>query len=158
MTTTLLNTPAAGPREVPVEAGRARDRWGTVRQLLRRPVFLIAAAYVLFVVVSAFLPSWFTSWGPFDTYPESAFLPPSSEHLFGTDIYGRDLWTRVLHGSPLTIKATLLALGIAVVAGLSLGIVSGFFGGRTDALLMRFVDVLLAIPGLLLALSGLRLI
>ncbi|WP_433605828.1 ABC transporter permease [Dactylosporangium sp. CA-139114] len=122
-------------------------------QLLRKPLFLIAALYVLFVVVSAFRPRWFTGADPYDTHPESAILPPSGSHLFGTDSYGRDLWTRMLYGSPLTIEATLLALGIALVAGLSLGIVAGFFGGATDALLMRIIDVLLAIPGLLLALS-----
>lgn len=122
-------------------------------QLIRKPLFLIAVLYLAFVLVSAFWPSLFTSYGPYDTDPGSASLAPSPAHLFGTDIYGRDLWTRVLHGSPLTIRATLIALGIAVVAGLLLGIVSGFFGGFTDSVLMRFVDVLLAIPGLLLALS-----
>lgn len=121
--------------------------------LLRRPVFLIATGFVLFVIVSAFTPDLFSSWGPYDTYPEQAMLPPGPEHLFGTDVYGRDLWTRVLHGSLLTIKATLLALVIAATAGLTAGVLAGFFGGRVDAVLMRIVDVFLAIPGLLLALS-----
>ncbi|MET7403290.1 ABC transporter permease [Dactylosporangium sp. NPDC005572] len=127
--------------------------WAATGQLVRKPLFLVAAGYVLFVVVSAFWPRLFTSEGPYDTHPEVAILPPSLGHPFGTDSYGRDLWTRVLYGSPLTIQATVLALGIALVAGLTLGVVSGFFGGRADALLMRVVDVLLAIPGLLLALS-----
>jgi peptide/nickel transport system permease protein len=122
-------------------------------QLARKPVFVAAVLYILFVAVSAFVPRLFTSWGPYDTYPESALRAPSPHHLFGTDVYGRDLWTRVLYGSPLTIKATLIALAIALVAGLGLGVLSGFFGGVTDSLLMRAVDVLLAIPGLLLALS-----
>ncbi|WP_307872523.1 ABC transporter permease [Paractinoplanes ovalisporus] len=129
---------------------RPGSRW---IPLVRRPLFLIAAFYVVFVLASAFWPKLFTSYGPIDTDPGSVALAPSLDHLFGTDIYGRDLWTRVLYGSPLTIKATLIALGIAVVAGLALGIVSGFFGSITDSILMRFVDVLLAIPGLLLALS-----
>ncbi|GAB3844668.1 ABC transporter permease [Dactylosporangium cerinum] len=121
--------------------------------LVRKPLFVIAAAYLLFVVISAFWPRLFTSAGPYDTQPELAIAAPSLDHPFGTDSYGRDLWTRVLYGSPLTIQATILALGIAIVAGLGLGVVSGFFGGRADAVLMRIVDVLLAIPGLLLALS-----
>ncbi|MCW2528565.1 MAG: binding-protein-dependent transport system inner rane component [Pseudonocardiales bacterium] len=132
-------------------------RWGNLRaalrQLARKPGFLVAALYVLFVVASAFWPSLFTSDGPFDTHPQSAMLSPSLHHLFGTDNYGRDQWTRMLYGSATTIKATLLALGIAIVAGLGLGVTSGFFGGVADALLMRVIDVLLAIPGLLLALS-----
>jgi len=141
----------ADPVERP--GGRRANLRTAVAQLVRKPVFLIAVVYVLFVLVSAFWPRLFTSWGPYDTYPESAVLAPSLDHLFGTDNYGRDLWTRMLYGSPLTIKATLIALSIAIVAGLGVGVVSGFFGGRTDAFLMRIIDVLLAIPGLLLALS-----
>jgi peptide/nickel transport system permease protein len=132
-------------------------RWANLRsglaQLARKPMFLLAALYVLFVVVSAFWPGLFTSDGPIDTHPQATFLSPSLHHLFGTDNYGRDQWSRMLHGSALTIKATLMALGIAIVAGLGLGVVSGFFGGIVDAVLMRTLDVLLAIPGLLLALS-----
>ncbi len=157
MTTTVHPGIDVGEADPPIPAGRAVGRRAAWRssaiRLARRPGFVIASLFVLFVIVSAFLPGLFSSGGPYDTRPEAAMLPPSPEHLFGTDIYGRDLWTRVLHGSPLTIKATLLALGIALVAGLALGIVSGFFGGLTDAFLMRAVDVLLAIPGLLLALS-----
>jgi peptide/nickel transport system permease protein len=141
------------PDPVEEAGGRHADLRAALGQLARKPGFLIAVGYVLFVVVSAFRPRLFTSRGPYDTHPESAALSPGLHHLFGTDIYGRDLWTRVLYGSPLTIKATLIALGIALVVGLGLGIVSGFFGGLTDAFLMRVVDVLLAIPGLLLALS-----
>ncbi len=128
-------------------------RGAHLTQLTRKPLFLIASLYVVFVLVSAFFPRLFTSRDPYQTDPASAMQGPGAGHLFGTDIYGRDLWTRVLYGSPLTIKATLIALAIALVVGLTLGIVSGFFGGVTDALLMRFIDVLLAIPGLLLALS-----
>ncbi|WP_221321629.1 ABC transporter permease [Actinoplanes sp. L3-i22] len=121
--------------------------------MIRNPGFLLAAIYVAFVVAVAFRPSLFTGQDPYATNPATAMQAPSGSHLFGTDVYGRDLWSRVLHGSPLTIRATLIALAIALVAGLGLGIVSGFFGGLTDSFLMRVIDVLLAIPGLLLALS-----
>jgi len=154
MTVTIADVVAedtAGPAER--SGGRRADLLAGLAQLARKPVFLLSVLYVLFVVVSAFWPRLFTSLGPYDTHPEAAAQAPSAHHLFGTDIYGRDLWTRVLYGSPLTIKATLIALAIALVAGLGLGIVAGFFGGLTDALLMRVIDVLLAIPGLLLALS-----
>jgi peptide/nickel transport system permease protein len=143
--------------DAPQPVEEVLGRWDNLRanlvQLVRKPVFLIAVLYVLFVLVSAFWPKLFTSLGPYDTHPETSMRAPTLHHLFGTDLYGRDLWTRVLYGSPLTIKATILALGIALVAGLSLGVISGFFGGFTDAFLMRVIDVLLAIPGLLLALS-----
>lgn len=153
MTATVTDV-VTGTRPPAEEAGGRRAALAaTVAQLVRKPVFLLGVLYVLFVVVSAFRPRLFTSQGPYDTHPEAAVQAPSAHHLFGTDTYGRDLWTRVLYGSPLTIKATLIALAIALVAGLALGVVSGFLGGFTDAGLMRAVDVLLAIPGLLLALS-----
>jgi peptide/nickel transport system permease protein len=163
LTEQVASSVSAPPLETEpdVEPGGPREdivgRWGNVlaglRPLARKPVFLIAALYVLFVVASAFWPGLFTSDGPYDTHPQSAMLSPSLHHLFGTDNYGRDQWTRMLYGSATTIKATLLALGIAIVAGLGLGVTSGFFGGVADAVLMRVIDVLLAIPGLLLALS-----
>nr|WP_269778724.1 ABC transporter permease [Microlunatus antarcticus] len=79
--------------------------------------------------------------------------PPGAAHWFGTDELGRDLYTRVVFGSTLTIQAALSAIVIALVAGLGLGVLSGFFGGWVDAVLMRVVDVSLAIPGLLMALA-----
>ena len=154
MTVTIADVVAEdAPRPAERSGGRRAALGAGLAQLARKPVFLLAVLYVLFVVVSAFRPWLFTSFGPYDTHPEAAARAPSVHHLFGTDIYGRDLWTRVLYGSPLTIKATLIALAIALVAGLGLGIVAGFFGGLADGLLMRVIDVLLAIPGLLLALS-----
>ena len=151
MTATIVET---DPPAVLEEAGgRRADLRDALAQLVRKPVFLIAVLYVLFVVVSAFWPRLFTSHDPYGTDTAAVVQPPSPHHLFGTDTYGRDLWTRVLYGSPLTIKATLIALGIALVAGLGLGVLAGFLGGIVDAALMRVVDVLLAIPGLLLALS-----
>lgn len=135
----------------------SRHRWYRKRNvvfgLLRKPGLLICLVYVVFVVVSALWPQWFTTYRPYDTDPQQAMLAPSLHHLFGTDTYGRDLWTRVLYGSALTIKATVVALALALVAGLGIGVLAGFCGGFIDAVLMRGIDVLLAIPGLLLALS-----
>jgi peptide/nickel transport system permease protein len=121
--------------------------------VLRRPGLLLAAAFVLLVVVSALFPSWFTGYDPYSTAPPDKLQAPSGGHLFGTDELGRDLFTRVLYGSTLTIKTTLGAVGLALVAGLAIGVVSGFLGGWVDAVLMRVIDVTLAIPRLLLALT-----
>jgi peptide/nickel transport system permease protein len=145
-TTPIAPTPAsAGGRWAPLRNNAAKA--------IRRPLFVVTVAFIAFVGVSAFFPSWFTSYDPYATAPAERLQSPSGTHLFGTDEMGRDLWSRVLHGSTLTIEAALIALAIALVAGLALGVVSGFFAGVTDSVIMRFVDVLLAIPGLLLALA-----
>ncbi len=121
--------------------------------LLRRPGFVLAAAFVVLVVVAALAPSLFTTYDPYATAPAARLTPPGAAHWFGTDELGRDLYTRVVFGSTLTIQAALSAIAIALVAGLTLGVLSGFFGGWLDAVLMRVVDVSLAIPGLLMALA-----
>jgi peptide/nickel transport system permease protein len=135
-----------------------RDRTDSRRarigsQLLRRPGFLVAGLYVLLAVVSAFAPWAFTRTDPNATVPADKLLAPSLAHLFGTDELGRDLFARMVNGSALSVEATLIAIGIAVLAGLVIGVVSGFAGRIVDAVLMRFVDVLLAIPALLLSLA-----
>lgn len=145
------NEPVVAPARS--HTGRSARRRATARALLRRPGFLIALAFTAFVILSALAPTWFTSADPYATAPGDKLLPPSAAHLFGTDELGRDLFARVLHGGALTIQATALAIGIALVGGLGLGLLSGFVGGWVDALVMRAVDVLLAIPGLLLALA-----
>ena len=136
-----------------LESGRYGNLRAALAQLARKPVFIVALVYVLFVIVSAIFPSWFSTGQPYATFPSDVMQSPSLHHLFGTDNIGRDLWTRVLYGSALTIKATLLAIAIGLVAGLSFGIVSGFYGGWVDAVIMRIVDTLLAIPALLFALA-----
>ncbi|KPM56729.1 ABC transporter permease [Frankia sp. CcI49] len=132
-------------------------RWvglrATTRTLAVKPGFVLAVLFIAFVVVSAFAPGLFTSRDPYATAPAERLDSPSLNHLFGTDELGRDLWTRMLYGSQLTIKAALIAVGIAIVVGLALGVLSGLAGGFFDALLMRIVDVQLAIPVLLLCLA-----
>ncbi|WP_018640164.1 ABC transporter permease [Parafrankia elaeagni] len=133
--------------------GRRADLVASLRTLGSKPGFVVAVLFIAFVAITAFAPGLFTSRGPFDTAPAERLSSPSFDHLFGTDEIGRDLWTRMLHGSALTIRAALIALAIAVLAGLALGVLSGFCGGIVDALLMRAVDVMLAIPTLLMALA-----
>lgn len=125
-----------------------------VPRILRRPGLLVATVLVVFAVATAFAPQLFSfGQSPTATDPTAVLATPSWQHLFGTDQLGRDLWARVVDGSGLTIQATVIALAIALVGGLGIGLVSGFAGGVLDAVLMRLVDVMLAIPGLLLALA-----
>ncbi|MCW2750595.1 MAG: putative ABC-type dipeptide/oligopeptide/nickel transport system, permease component, partial [Aeromicrobium sp.] len=119
----------------------------------RRPGFLLAITYVVLVVLSGIVPRLFAPGDPTHTVPAEKLRAPSASHLFGTDELGRDLFTRMVHGSALSIEATAISVGLAVVVGLAIGVVSGYAGGWIDSLLMRLVDVLLAIPALLLALA-----
>src|SRR5690606_11834153 len=87
------------------------------------------------------------------TDPGNALLPPSPQHLFGTDQFGRDLFSRVLLGAQVSLPTAASILVVAILIGVPIGLVAGYFGGVLDDILMRTTDVFLALPGLLLALA-----
>ena len=90
---------------------------------------------------------------PIRTSPREALQPPGHAFPLGSDQYGRDVLSRVLHGARISLAVGLVAVAIAVGLGTPIGLVSGYYGGRLDVLLMRAVDVMLAFPGILLALA-----
>jgi peptide/nickel transport system permease protein len=83
----------------------------------------------------------------------AALHPPDREHWMGTDQYGRDVYSRVTHGSGISLVLGFISVGIAVTAGTTVGLSAGFYGGTVDGILMRVIDVMLAFPGILLALA-----
>ncbi len=119
----------------------------------RRPGLVLSVLIVLTVIVAAFAPDVFTSTDPIRGVPEDNFSAPSGAHWFGTDSLGRDLFSRVVHGAQLSLRATLIAVAFAFVVGGLIGLVAGFSGGWVDDVLMRFVDVVLSIPTLFLSLA-----
>ena len=88
-----------------------------------------------------------------DANPAEKLLGPSSSHIFGTDELGRDIFKRILLGTRISLKTALLAVGAAIVIGVPLGAIAGFFGGFTDETIMRFTDIFLGFPPLLLAIA-----
>ena len=120
---------------------------------LRRPLVAASILWLAVVVIAALWPALLAPGDPLGGTPADNLQAPSLAHLFGTDQLGRDLYTRVVHGTALTVSAAAIAVAVGVVVGSLIGLVSGFVGGRTDAVLMRVADVLLAIPGLLLSLA-----
>ncbi len=127
---------------------RFAARW---RQLGRYPATLIGFFIVVFFLLMAVIGPWVAPYGYSDQVMAERFQPPSRHHLLGTDRFGRDVFSRILVGSrDVYIVAGSGAL-LAVLCGLTLGLIAGYFGGLVDEILMRLIDVLLAIPPLLLA-------
>ncbi|MEV0478286.1 ABC transporter permease, partial [Streptomyces prunicolor] len=124
-----------------------------LRFLVRRPGLLLSVLLVVLVVLASFWPGLFTSRDPLTGVPSQNFRGPSGAHWFGTDELGRDVFSRVVHGAQLSLKATLIAVAVAFVVGSLIGLVAGFVGRWVDDVLMRFVDVLLSIPALFLSLA-----
>ncbi|MFI8193418.1 ABC transporter permease [Streptomyces sp. NPDC085946] len=134
-------------------AGRRVDVRRLLRFLLRRPGLLLSVVVLVLVVLASFRPGLFTSRDPLKGVPSQNFRGPSGAHWFGTDELGRDVFSRVVHGAQLSLKATLIAVLVAFVVGGLLGVVAGFVGRWVDDVLMRLVDVLLSIPALFLSLA-----
>ncbi|MEE6274279.1 ABC transporter permease [Georgenia wangjunii] len=144
-----------GPASGPDGAGRPRRRPRTGSDRWRRlvtPGLVVSAAVVVLAVLWALFPTWFTGADPLVGVTSDSFSPPSGEYPFGTDQTGRDLYARMVHGAGLSLQATVLAVAISLTVGTTLGLLAGFIGGVVDDVVMRSVDVLLAIPGLLLSL------
>lgn len=128
-------------------APRGRNRFA------RRPAAVLSLLWLVVVIVAALGPAVLAPGDPLAGVPAEHLQAPSAVHWFGSDQIGRDLYTRVVHGTSLTISAASLAVAVGLIAGSAIGLLSGFAGGRTDAILMRAADVLLAIPSLLLSLA-----
>ena len=142
------------PAEIDAETGGSPPR-GPSSSRRRRPTpSLVLAGLVLLTVAGwAAFPSLFTSHDPLFGDSAIRLLPPSVEHLFGTDQLGRDAFARFVHGTRASLHATAIAVAVAAGGGVLLGLAAGFAGGVVDAVISRLLEVLHAIPGLLLSLT-----
>ena len=145
-------TAPAGHFEVEstVELGRARALWAVIR---RKPLGAASAALIALIVLTATFADVLAPYDPLAAQPEIRLAPPSWEHPFGTDDIGRDVLSRVIHGSRISLWVGLLAVGIGTVVGMIIGLLCGYCEGRTDLVFQRIMDAIQAIPGLMLALA-----
>ncbi|HLS34400.1 MAG TPA: ABC transporter permease, partial [Brevibacterium sp.] len=117
------------------------------------PGTIVASIILGITIVWALVPGLFTGHDPVDGGDTAALLAPSAEHWFGTDQIGRDVYSRVVHGASRSLLAALIAVGVGLVVGSTIGLIAGSRGGWVSEVLMRIVDVLLSIPALLLSLT-----
>ncbi len=129
-----------------------RRRFRTVRKLFRHRSFVIGLAVVLLLVLAAIIGPMLTGVDPTSMRIRNRFKPPSEAFLFGTDQFGRDVLTRVLHGARLSLAIGLSVAMLSGLVGSAIGIAAGYFR-RLDSLLMRCMDALLAFPAILLAIG-----
>ena len=148
----------AETQELQVERDQVIGRWADARQrLLRSPSSVIGLILIgLFVFVAVFAPL-LAPYEPGDqnlsVIRPGVYPGPSAEHLLGVDQLGRDILSRIIYGARTSLVIGLVSLGFGAIVGLTIGSLAGAFGGRTDTVLMRFMDMMLAIPGLVLAIG-----
>ena len=143
-------------REIQLEApsGLWSDAW---RRLLRNPGALLGMFLVALFVLAALFASVVAPYEPLEqnlALVRNGCCPgPSSDHLFGVDLLGRDVFTRILYGARFSLLIGVVSVAIGLSVGLVLGAIAGYVGGFVDALIMRCMDVMLSIPGLLFAIG-----
>lgn len=141
----------AAPTRMP-----ARPRAGVWRRLVKRRLALLGLVIVAIVVAGAVLAPWLTGYDPneqmFDGLTiEGSPLPPDAKFWLGTDLLGRDLLTRILYGARTSLIIGIVANGVALFIGTLVGVTAGYFRGWIGSALMRFTDLMMAFPALLLA-------
>ncbi|MBW2060538.1 MAG: ABC transporter permease, partial [Deltaproteobacteria bacterium] len=114
---------------------------------------LLGAALVLALFVISFLAPWIAPHNPDHIDVKAILIGPSQDHPFGTDHLGRDVFSRMIWGSRISLKVGFVAVGIATLIGVVLGALAGYYGGPADSVIMRFVDLMLCFPAFFLILA-----
>lgn len=146
------NKKKSGAAAPSVEALQKSNQWRDVWIRLRRnKLAMVGMVIAILLALMAILAPWIA---PYD-YQEQSIADrlqlPSAAHLLGTDNMGRDILSRIIYGGRISLLVSLMAVAVSLVIGGLLGAVSGYFGGLVDAVIMRLMDIMMAIPGILLA-------
>ena len=147
----LVQPEQASDLGVPTTSRQGRPSF--ICEFARNRAAVVGVLVLSVIVGAAVFGPHMTPYDPLAATPYGQLLPPSQAHPFGTDELGRDVLARMVYGASLTLQVGFIAVGIAVTIGILLGLPAGYFGGWVDMLVMRAVDVLLAFPAVLLALS-----
>jgi peptide/nickel transport system permease protein len=139
---------------VPASDKQSRPFLVTWRRVRKNKPALVGGVLILLLCCTALLAPWLAPRDPLATSLADRLLPPGREgYLLGTDNLGRCILSRMIHGARVTLKVGVIVVGITASVGVLAGSLAGYLGGRVDEVLMRLVDVLLAFPGLILALG-----
>ncbi|BES83202.1 cytochrome c550 [Pectobacterium araliae] len=126
---------------------------GFLLTMLRNPLTAIGSAIVLMLMLVAIFASWIATHDPLVQDLANALQAPSAAHYFGTDEFGRDVFSRLVYGSRITLYIVALVSVTVGPIGLALGVVAGYYGGIVDTILMRITDIFISFPSLVLALA-----
>ncbi len=125
----------------------------TWKRMARNKFAMFGLAIILILIICAIFADVIAPYGYADQDLKRRFLPPSLEHPFGTDNFGRDVFSRVIYGTRISLQVGFVAVGIASIVGGLLGALAGYYGKLIDNAIMRVIDVMLAIPSILLAIA-----
>jgi len=136
----------------PIETPHINEFQRMRRVFFGRIVVAFGMVVILLLIVTAIFAPWLAPHTPYQQNLDQTLLQPSKDHPLGTDSLGRDTLSRIIYGSRNSLMVGVIALGIAASIGMTMGMLSGYFGGWIDTLFMRFIDALMCFPMILLAL------
>ncbi|MBP1775093.1 MAG: glutathione transporter permease [candidate division NC10 bacterium] len=140
-------------------ARESRSLWSDARsRLLRNPVAMAGGAVAILLILVAVAAPYVAPYDPIHQDLANSLAGPSIKHLAGTDVHGRDIFSRIIHGTRISLRIGFLGMLLGCVVGVILGLVSGYYGGWADTIIMRLMDVQLAFPGLLVAICIIAII
>lgn len=130
----------------------------TFRRIVRRKSALLSLIFITLITVAAIIAPLISPFNPNEQFKDGltlqgAPIAPGGNYLFGTDLLGRDLLSRLIYGARTSLTVGIIANGVAVIVGTAVGIIAGYLKGRVGALMMRFTDLMMAFPALLLAIT-----
>jgi len=123
------------------------------RTARKKPIGAVSSAVILILIVVAVLADILSPYNPASTVPQTRLRPPNREHPMGGDYLGRDILSNIIHGARLSLMVGIISVFLGTFTGSTLGITSGYFGGKTDFSIQRFIDTLMAFPTLILAIA-----
>lgn len=115
--------------------------------------FAVSSLLVLALLALAAAAPVLSPYDPVESTMQNAYMEPSAEHIFGTDKLGRDVFSRILYGARYSLSGVLLLVAVIFLVGTSLGIISGYYGGKVDTVIMRISDMMISFPGMILAIA-----
>jgi len=152
-------TTAESLQGAPGPVRESRSLWSDARtRLLRNPVAMAGGVVVILLIIVAFAAPSIAPYDPVYQDLANSMAGPSMMHLAGTDVHGRDIFSRIIYGTRISLRIGFLGMLLGCVIGVVLGLVSGYYGGWLDTLIMRLLDVQLAFPGLLVAICIIAII
>ena len=137
-------------RETPLRTNEFRR---FLRVFLGRKVVIFGAVIILILIITAIFAPLLAPYDPYKQNLSEALQSPSRAHLLGTDPLGRDELSRIVYGTRISLLVGIISVGVAAIIGMMLGLVAGYFGGFINTVIMRFIDALMAIPPIMLALA-----
>ncbi|HUG14439.1 MAG TPA: ABC transporter permease [Thermomicrobiales bacterium] len=151
MAQTQAGSVSLATAELELVKPRSRRREFT-NSLVKNKGALIGLIILLILILAALSAPLITRYDPIEIDPPSRLLSPNRQHWFGTDVFGRDIYTRVIYGARISLPVGLIAVAISAIIGTTLGMIGGYYGKLVDGIIMRIVDIMLAFPNIMLAL------